>query len=45
MLLFVPFLSACSISDNEVTFKTAYPSAISNLSITNLTGRLVSYNT
>lgn len=45
MFLFVPFLFACSKSDSKVTFKTAYPSAISKLSITNFTGRLVFYNT
>lgn len=45
MLLFAPFISACSIFNSKVTFKTAYPSPISNLSITNLTGRVVSYKT
>jgi len=41
MLLFVPFISAYSITKSKATFKPA----ISKLAITNLTGRVVSHNT
>lgn len=41
MILFVPFVSACILTNG----KDVHPSATSKLSITNLTGRAVSQNT
>lgn len=38
MLLFVTFISAYGITNGKFTLKDAHPSAVSKLSITNLTG-------